>query len=298
MKARTAWRAILLVTGVAWGATSHASAVLGLSVNDSSYADYSDVEIGFGGKAYFGYHFETMPFLVELGYLDLGDHEIQNFPADLSFVGGQAVLGVMPYRTKSRRLTTWLKGGYYSGNAELRFSGGGSTIRDRTEGGSFEIGVGWMFKPWLGVRAEIGTLFDVEDFAAGSDVVMLNIGLVTAFPGYTASVRSSKGNAPPPVTQTIAATLPPPPEAAAPMPVVPPPPSAPKFLAGETAMAMPGAMLRSRPAGDGQSILALNSGAPVVLRSDVKNVTGTWWYVEAAGQRGWLNETDLQPKMP
>lgn len=302
MKTKIVSAVLVFITGMVWAGAAYPAAVLGLSINDSSYVDYSDVEVGFGGKAYFGYHFETVPFLVELGYLDLGDHEIQNFPADLSFVGGQAVLGVIPFRTKSRHLTTWLKGGYYSGNAELRFSGS-STVRERTTGGSFEIGVGWMFKPWLGLRAEIGALFDVEDFADKSDIVMLNIGLTTSFPGYTTRARPADGR--PPVTPPapdLATILPPPEEPLASIPDLPsPPPSPPppaRFVAGETALAMPGATLRSRPAADGQIVTQLGSGVSLVLKSDMKNIAGAWWYVEAPGQRGWVKESELQPKLP
>lgn len=63
-------------------------------------------------------------------------------------------------------------------------------------------------------------------------------------------------------------------------------------------MAMPGGILRSRPTPEGAPLTSLTSGAPVVLRSELKNIKGTWWYAEAGGQQGWIRETDLQPKMP
>jgi hypothetical protein len=87
-----------------------------------------------------------------------------------------------------------------------------------------------------------------------------------------------------------------PPPAAAPQAAPPPPAAVPGALrAGGTAVLVQAQALRSRPMADASAVATLAPGSYVQLVSVMRNLSGTWWYVNAGQQPGWLLEASLRP---
>jgi hypothetical protein len=53
--------------------------------------------------------------------------------------------------------------------------------------------------------------------------------------------------------------------------------------------------LRSRPMADSDAVVPLPAGTQVHLVSSSRNLSGTWWFVNAGDRTGWLRERGLRP---
>lgn len=311
----------LAATLVFFSSVGQAQPVIGGGYASSLFTEYNNLEPGSGYKAALGYYFEAVPLLIEMNYLDTGTMDEEAGPASLRFEGALASLGYRLVVHKRSGSSVQFKAGYYDGDTYDEFEYAAGFRRPPAESAGFVLGINgeWRVLPWLGMRLGWDVLFGVKDFFGGSDthesdILVLNLGTVIG-PSPARSSRSNKiksredaaapssaASVPEASQYVVPAQAPPQPVVAAPAPITPPPaalpPAAPKFVAGETAWAMPGAVLRSRPAADGQAVATLESGAPVTLKAEVKNITGAWWYAEASGQLGWVKESELQPKLP
>lgn len=271
-----------------------------------SQYEFSEIDDGSGFSLSAGHHFDRLPLLLEVTYLNLKDAKPKGADIGLGFNGAKATIGYETPFSPGSSSSSWIKGGGFAGDARINEG----TFGLAKESNGFVLGVGadFLLRQGFGLRLAAERMFSVRDFVGSlqskSDIDLLSVSLIFSIGEHSPPTQSRDNDGaaisplpPPPVT----AAAPPINETPAPVPEPeppPPPPHAPKHAAGETALAMPNATLRSRPAADGQSMATLESGASVVLKSDVRNITGVWWYVEASGQRGWLKETDLQPKLP
>ena len=73
------------------------------------------------------------------------------------------------------------------------------------------------------------------------------------------------------------------------------PPAA--FATGQTVLLKSSATLRSRPLPDG-AILPHAADARFNLGQSLRNTSGQWWYVSAAGSSGWVLDSELGPIQP
>lgn len=68
---------------------------------------------------------------------------------------------------------------------------------------------------------------------------------------------------------------------------------APALESGESALVAPGTSLRSRPTTDSPQTEPLADGSSCTLIARSVNQTGPWWYVDAGGRKGWVQEDQL-----
>lgn len=312
--------------GFSASAVCHAAAVMGASAGYSEYPQYNNVGGSLGGKVFAGYHFDEWPMLVELSYLDTGNHRVDALFLDpafprlggyIGFKGLDASVGFIPVKNPATGASVWIKGGYYNGDAGLKvdgFTGKGTEI---STGASLGVGGDWMFKPGLGLRYEYELLFKVKDFSGDnlngkSNVSLLTLGLVFGFPGNSAptavSTAAPESRSAPAITAgpaaaeelpgpaAIPAETPPPPEPISvnpqPQTNAPSPAGAPG--AAGAALAHAGAAVRDRPTLNGPVAKTLAADTQVQLISKTRNATGVWWYVKVDNLNGWVRETELQ----
>lgn len=303
---------------------SHAEPYLGIAGAASEYSGYNNVNHGFGFNGFGGYRFESIPLMVEAGYLDTGTNTADDFygfgtPAKFSFKGEQFFLGY--FGRVGRQGSGWYaKAGYFTGkNREKTMD-----LSANDNGFAWGAGFDWMFTRNLGLRGEFGGLVGVHDFSTSdhkSNVTVLGLGLVFAFGGpelpgargrsrpapvYSPPVPAPVYNSPVP-TPVYSPAVAPEPVAASPAPVVaaaapvaaqpvvaPTPAPATSSATAGSAQLVPGAVLRSGPSMKSAGIRTMTDGGSVKLIKRETNAEGPWWMVQLDdGTTGWMIEWGL-----
>lgn len=288
-------RAGVVMLGALACLPAQAGGVIGAGVgyaDDLRHDNYSGFKSqgALGGTFYAGYRFERLPLMAELSYLDMGQHRLTD-ASDGSHVGSFGFKGVNASVGVPLHLgpvVTWLKGGYYNGDSDLRVDGFAAPLGDGIEtrftrkstGASAGLGADLMLTSVLGLRFDYQVLFEAHDFTGGdgkgkSHLSLASVGLTLAFGSdgarsAPAAVYSSTGM----------------PAAAAPVPMtVSVPVKGPAVLAGT--------VIRARPTLDAGASATLVSETPVQLVSKTENSTGTWWYVKAGDVQGWVQDAQV-----
>lgn len=284
-----------------------------------SQYEYENVDDATGFTAFAGYRPESLPLMVELAYTDFGDHDISGAGATIGFSGVRGSIGYFG-RLSPTGSGVWIKGGYYSGDAEGELSGFGSDEQS-SSGFTWGLGGDWKVTPNIGLRLDLESYMGVKDFNGyptlgnESDVTVISLGLVLELPTRGQGGNSARSYAPPPAPAPAPAAYVPPPApmpAPVPAPVVAEPkpvPVAPAAVPQPTTVkpdlpggmaaigvrltAQPTMLLRQPRSGapvDGN----IPAGAEVQLLQRVPNAQGVWWYVSYNGNTGWVSDIALK----
>lgn len=201
---------------------------------------YSDVDRASGAKGFIGWRGDaSLPLMLELSYLDAGESEIDELGGIyIGYSGLQASVGWFGQLSPTGS-GVWLKGGYYSGDAELVDPNGvagfgpGARVEESTNGVALGLGADWKFTRWVGLRFELEGLLGVKDFANDENLTAYSLGLVFEIPTAAVPAPRQSSYLPPPaavytpapapvvVREPMTATAAP---APAPMPVAEPEP--------------------------------------------------------------------------
>lgn len=283
-----------LVALAATSGMAHAGPYLGGGAALTEYR-YDDVELGAGLRGFVGYRFEGLPLIVEAGYVDFGEADVESFPGlSLGFTGAQVSIGYFAALSASGNSGLWLKGGYYDGDAELE--GLGSSTERSSSGATVSVGGDWMFLPWIGLRAEVENFFNVKDFAKfqpdhEDNVTVASLNLVFEVPMTQRRTAAAEPAAAPAPVYVQPAYV------AQPAPV---PAPAPKAQArapapvGSVAVLPATTALRDQPRPDGPIAAQLSAGNRVTLRSLLNNASGAWWFVHSDAGIGWIEASTIE----
>lgn len=294
----------------------------GIAIGDTRYANYGNVGSAIGEKVSIGYELDSTPLFLDAAYLNIGNHDARDYTGlyKLGFRGGDVSLGWIPWRSRRIGLTTWVKGGYYRGQAQIKSVYYGGAQEATSGGASLDIGVKWQAASWFGLQLEFSNLFKVKDSSVNerSDVEGLYLGAVFTLPDEPVE-RPGRGRraenpelappqrveAPAPAPAAEIAESPPPMPAAAPesaaavsppaSPTVAPAtePAMHAWARGQTAVLKPGARLRVRPVAGADPV----SAAPdthLTLEGGVVNAGGRWWHASWNGGTGWVLDGDIE----
>lgn len=230
---------------------------------------YDDVDGSSGGKAILGYRSEVMPLFFEANYLDTGDAEVNGTDFEIGFSGYTLTVGAfLPLSYTGSGV--WVRGGFYNGEAELREFG--DKIDDSsTSGPVFGFGGVWKLDPNFGLRLEVESLPDVDDFADNETMSIVSLGLIYEFPERAPPRR---------VRRAPAAYTPP-----------PPPPPRPEYRSeptqnGERLLAS--TTLKSQPRHGSATLTTLPAGAIVQTGQRESNIEGEWTFVLYGRYSGWV----------
>lgn len=280
--------------------TADAGPYLGGGILSSEYK-YEDVGHGTGSRFFAGYRFDTVPLLIEGGYIDLGDADIKSAPGlSLRFKGAQAAIGYFGRIPKSHS-GYWAKVGYYDGDSEL--SDSGFSVKDDSSGAFLGMGIDWMFVPWMGLSLSLENLFHVRDYQNfepdhHSNVTVAALSLVFEVPTRRTPVRAGAASVAPAarpapaaqpsaaVQSAPAAAAPAPAAARAPMPAALPP-------AGPATVKLATWMYR-QPQTSAYPERQIAAGGKIDVRSCMALPQGSWCYVEHEGAIGWIDAAALQ----
>jgi hypothetical protein len=263
----------------------------------SADRDYDDISRSTGGQFLAGYRFEQLPLMIEAGYTDTGDADIDVLPgastrASMNYSGLQLTIGGFA-KLSDLGSGAWLKAGFYSGNTEMKIPVGSfpddlslsGKAKDSSSGGVLGIGGVWKLTPWFGLRAEFSTLLGVAAFASDEDINLMSAGVIFEFPAVKAA--PARTFAP----QAVARSMPPPLPAAASVAAAPSQSLSPS-ASGTTLMLSRQASLRGQPKMSGVIRATLPAGSTVSRKSRMDNADGGWWFVDHQGMSGWLNDQD------
>lgn len=286
---------ILGLLALAASGAAQAGPYLGGGALLSDY-QYSDVDRGAGGRAFLGYRFENLPLMVEAGYTDFGEADIESFPGlSLGFTGGQVTVGYFLGLSQTSNSGLWLKGGFYAGDSEIKDAT--DSFEKYSRGGLVSIGGDWMVLPWLGLRAEVENFFNVRDYADfevnhRDDVTVASLNLVFEWPMARHEAPAQEAT-PAPVYTPPAYTAQPAP-VATPAPAVTPTPQRQRPPAASVMTLKATTPLRDQPRPDAAVSAQLSAGSSVTLRTPLDNAYGGWWFVHSDAGIGWVEAGALQ----
>lgn len=293
---------------------------------------YDNVKRGFGPDAFVGYRGETVPLMVELGYISSGQNKVDNpvtlidptgatatvYNPELSFSGELVSVGYFG-RFDSNGSGAYGKIGYYTGKSKFEGTDASNTqhgsISETSNGFMFGFGVDWMLNRSFGLRFDLSSLVNTKAIPYSdqqSSITSFGVGVVFAFGGPESSYASAYPRTPapapvylPPVYSPAIAPAPveappPPPVAEAPAQMPPPvvaqtpAPAVASAITVGTAQLVPGAVLRSGPSMKSTGIKTMPDGGSVKLVKRETNTEGPWWMVQLDdGTTGWMIEWGL-----
>lgn len=290
------------------GAAS-AGAYFGASGVLSERASYENVDRATGFNAFAGYRFDDLPLVVELAYLDAGDSDI-NDPeisgVTLGYSGFSATIGW--YGALSPNGSGfWLRGGYYTGDAEFTtefgIDGGDfflppGTYEDSSNGFTIGLGADWMLTDWFGLRFGLDGFLGMTDFQNDETMTTYSLGIVLHLPsGGSAPAGAPVFRAPEPYMPPQAQPAPMPPAALVAEQPEPAPAATPVPMAAVSGLSLlvVDAAVRSQPRMQAQTETMLPANQTVTARNRVSNAEGRWWFVQHENIRGWVPESAFDP---
>lgn len=296
----------------AW-AGGYAGGALAYSQIEGDDAVYEDFEEAVGLSGFFGYRFDMpVPVFLEADYTDSGELDEEQSDVSLRFRGPSVFAGAYVPLDRAARFRLWGKVGYAQVSSEVRAEfedeagqdSGIDFIGEDNDGFVWALGGDFEVARSLAVRVEYrqyGGLLEGQnaglppgapDFEA--DLRTARVGLVLAFGGS----ESAAPSAPAPAAPARSTYIPP---AAlisnTPPPVEPPPatapPAPPVRLAADRGRTRAPTPLTDRPVPGDRPITMIPAGEIVQVQNRVPNKDGVWYFVQFAGQTGWVPAESL-----
>lgn len=165
------------------------------SLTKSNY-QYEDVNGGTGNQFALGYRFVTsndLPFLVEIGHVDLGAAKVNDFSTsginftntELGWSGNVLSAGMFLGELDDSIFT--FKVGYYTGDSTLQGRANGSpySFEEKSDGICWGLGGEWRFSKYVGLVIDIDGMSSVKTLPEISEedstVTVFTVGLAGHF---------------------------------------------------------------------------------------------------------------------
>lgn len=259
---------------------------------------YSDIDRVTGFGAFAGYRFDDLPMMIELGYLDAGDADIEDTGGfTLGYSGLSIALGWYGKMSDSGS-GAWVRGGYYTGDSEVADPSGASVLEQSANGFVWGVGVDLMVTDWFGFRLGLDSYVGVKDFAADENITTYSLGIVLHLPsGGSAPASAPVFRAPEPYMPPQAQPAPMPPAALVAEQPEPAPAATPVPMAAVSGLSLlvVDAAVRAQPRMQAQTEAILPANQTVTARNRVSNAEGRWWFVQHENIRGWVPESAFDP---
>lgn len=264
---------------------------------------YSDIERVTGFGAFAGYRFDEMPLIIELGYLDAGDADVEDTGGiTLGYTGLSVALGWYG-KLSNNGSGAWIRGGFYTGDSKVTDTNGvisspGSYVEESTNGFVWGAGVDLMVTEWFGFRLGFDSYVGVKDFAEDENMTAYSFGIVLHLPS-SGSVPAGAPvfRAPEPYMPPQAQPAPMPPAALVAEQPEPAPAAAPVPMTAVSGLSLlvVDASVRAQPRMQAQTEAVLPANQTVTARNRVSNAEGRWWFVQHENVRGWVPESAFDP---